>query len=111
MAKTTITQITDDLDGSKGADEISFSLRGSHYTIDLGKKNLAALEKALQPYIEAATKAPRAAARTRRPSKPGSSGQDLAAVRDWARSAGLEVSSRGRIPKNVLEQYEAARGR
>ena len=38
MAKTTIIQITDDLDGSKDAKEVSFSFQGADYTIDLSKK-------------------------------------------------------------------------
>lgn len=118
MAKTTITQISDDLDGSKDAEEVSFSFRGVEYSIDLGKKNQAAFEKALKPYLGAATKV------SKRPSRSGSgrsaatpkkrardagkqsgSGQDLAAVREWARSKGIEVSERGRVARSVLEQY------
>ena len=106
MAKTTITQVTDDIDGSKDAQEVTFSFRGIDYTIDLGKRNLAALEKALKPYIEAGAKVP-SSARSRRSVKSGTSGQDLAAVRKWAKSKGIDVSSRGRIPRTVLEQYEA----
>ncbi|PVG82131.1 hypothetical protein DDE18_15765 [Nocardioides gansuensis] len=108
MAKTTITQITDDLDGSKDAQEVSFSYQGTDYTIDLGKKNMAAFEKALKPYISAATKVSKRAARSGRSAKPRTANQNLAAVRAWAKSAGLEVSDRGRIPKSVLAQYEAA---
>lgn len=107
MAKTTLIQITDDLDGSKDAQEISFSFQGNRYTIDLAKKNLAAFEKALKPYISAATKAPKGSTRTSRSAKPKSMNQDLAAVREWAKSAGIEVSDRGRISKAVLDQYAA----
>lgn len=111
MAKNTIIQITDDLDGSKNAQEVSFSYQGTDYTIDLGKKNLAAFEQALKPYISAATKVPKRAARSSRSAKSRSTNQNVADVRDWAKSAGVEVSDRGRIPKAVLEQYEAAQGR
>jgi hypothetical protein len=48
-------EITDDLDGSKDAEEVSFSFRGTDDTIALGKKNLAAFEKALRPYLKAGT--------------------------------------------------------
>ncbi|QIX26940.1 Lsr2 family protein [Nocardioides sp. JQ2195] len=108
MAKTTLIQITDDLDGSKHAQEISFAFQGTDYTIDLGKKNLAGLEKALKPYISAATKVPRSSNRTSRSTKPKATNQNLTAVRKWAASNGLEISDRGRIPKAVLEQYSAA---
>jgi hypothetical protein len=32
---------------------------------------------------------------------------DLSAVRAWARSQGLKISDRGRIPGEVLSRYEA----
>lgn len=105
MAKT---QITDDIDGSKDAREVSFAFQGTNYNIDLGKKNLAAFEKASKPYIDAATKVSRGPAKTRRSTKSRFSGGSDAAVREWAREAGIEVSQRGRIPKAVLEQYESA---
>lgn len=38
----------------------------------------------------------------------GSDGPDPIAVREWATSQGIEVSSRGRISQKVLEQYAAA---
>jgi hypothetical protein len=108
MAKTTIIEITDDLDGSKNAEEVSFSFRGTDYTVDLGKRNLAALEKALKPYIEAASRVSKGPARKRRSTKAADTGSDLTAIRAWAKDAGIELSARGRIPKAVREQYDAA---
>lgn len=110
MAKTTLIEITDDLDGSKNAQEISFSFRGTDYTVDLGKKNLAALEKALKPYIDAASKVSKGPAAKRR-SKTANTGPQLSAIRAWAKDAGIEVSERGRISKVVREQYDAAHGK
>lgn len=112
MAKTTVTEITDDLDGSKNAEEVSLSFRGTDYTIDLGKKkNLAAFEKALEPYVEAGSRVSRGSARKRRPTKTAGAGADLSAIREWTKDAGLAVSERGRIPKAVREQYDAAHNR
>ena len=112
MAKTitTTTTVTDDLDGSKDASEIAFSYDGADYTIDLGKKNAAAFEKALKPYLEAATKVPRrsSAARRVKSSTASASRQDLGKIREWAREQGLEVSQRGRVPASIVQQYEAA---
>ena len=52
MAKQTTVMITDDLDGSANAKEVSFSLNGRTWIIDLSAKNRAALEKALkQPVV------------------------------------------------------------
>jgi hypothetical protein len=105
MAKTTITQITDDLDGSKGAETYSFALQGTEYSIDLSNKNFKALEKLLLPYIEAGQKVSHRSLSTRRST---SSQKNVGALREWARIQGLEVSERGRIPKAIVEQYEAA---
>lgn len=35
-------------------------------------------------------------------------GVDTAAVRAWAASNGIELSTRGRVPKNVIPQYRDA---
>lgn len=107
MAKNTIVEITDDIDGSKNAQEVTFSFQGVNYTVDLAKKNLTAFEKALQPYIDVATKVPGSRAATRR----GGSAprQDLASIRAWAQQNGIEIAPRGRISKDVIAQYEAAK--
>ena len=105
MAKTTITQITDDLDGSSNAETYRFGWQGTEYSIDLSSKNFKAFDKLLRPYVEAGTKI------TKRSSTPGKTpkqSRDLAAIRAWAKDNGHAVSERGRLPKTVLEQYDAA---
>jgi hypothetical protein len=106
MAKTVSVVITDDLDGSPDAETVAFGFDGHNYEIDLGKKNLAKLQKSLQPFMDAgrrstqrkAAKAPRAAG----------SRVDRAAVRAWAAGQGLKVSERGRISAEVMSKYDAA---
>ena len=106
MAKTVNVVITDDLDGSPGAETVSFGIDGHSYEIDLGQKNLAKLQKSLQPFIDAGRRtAHRGAAKPARGAAPGA---DRAAVREWAASQGLKVSERGRISAEVLTKYEAA---
>lgn len=105
MAKTTITQITDDLDGSNGAQTYSFAWQGTEYAIDLSNKNFRVLDKLLRPYVEAGQRVARHSASSRR---SRSSHTNTAAIREWARSQGLEVSERGRIPNSITEQYRAA---
>jgi hypothetical protein len=111
MARTTITQITDDIDGSSNAEEVSFSFMGVDYTIDLAKKNRAAFEKALKPYVEAGTRVSRrarASSQSKKSSAKSATGTDLRAVRAWAAENGHEVSARGRIPRTILEAYKDA---
>lgn len=111
MAKQTTVTITDDLDGSANAKEVSFSLDGRSWVIDLSAKNRAALEKALKPYIAKATEQRGAG---RRSKSTGSSSRskprtDLAAVREWAKANGHKVSDRGRISADVVAAYDSAR--
>jgi|SRR5579875_1024449 len=115
MAKTLVT--TDDLDGSAEAETIRFSYNGTSYTIDLAKKNKAAFEKALKPYIDVAQKsagrrpaASSASRRSRGGRRRSGASVDLAAVRTWARESGIEVSERGRIAQSVIDAYTEAAG-
>ncbi|GAB3263648.1 histone-like nucleoid-structuring protein Lsr2 [Nocardioides dilutus] len=114
MAKTTIVQVSDDLDGSANASEVRFAFEGTEYTIDLSGKNRKALEKALRPYIEAGTKVSgrhsgtARSARSKRSGSARNSAVDLTAVRAWARENGHQVSDRGRLPKAVLDAYTAS---
>ena len=110
MAKQTTVTITDDLDGSANAKEVSFSLNGKSWVIDLSAKNRAALEKALKPYIAKATEQgqrPRRGKATRSSSRPKSR-SDLAAIREWAKDNGHQVSDRGRISADIQKAYDAA---
>lgn len=115
MAKTLIT--TDDIDGSSDAETVKFSYDGTTYTIDLGKKNRAALEKALKPYIDVAQRAgggrrsaTAGSSRRGRSSRRRSAGPDLAEVRAWARENDIDVSERGRIAQTVIDAYTQANG-
>ena len=110
MAKQTTVTITDDIDGSGNAKEVSFSLNGRSWVIDLNAKNRAALEKALKPYIAKATEQRGTSRRGKgvRKTSRGKSRNDLGAVREWAKANGHQVSDRGRISAAVQEAYDAA---
>lgn len=105
MAKTVSVVVTDDLDGTPDAETVAFSVEGQSYEIDLSQKNLARLQKSLQPFMEAGRKtALRKAVRSGRTAVR----VDRAAVRAWASAQGLQVSERGRISAEVMTKYEAA---
>ena len=99
MAKKQIVTITDDIDGRSAAETVSFAYAGRNYEIDLGEKNKAKLEKALEPFISAARK-PSAGRKVSVPTP-----LDLNAVRSWAAQQGLEVAARGRVAKKVIEAF------
>ena len=113
MAQKKIVTITDDIDGRAGAETVSFAYAGRSYEIDLGEKNRAKLEKALEPFIGAARKAGGSRSGAvkssgRSATQDPSSGIDLNAVRAWAAEQGIEVAKRGRLAKNVLEAFVKA---
>ena len=116
VARQTTVTVTDDLDGSANAKEVSFSLDGTSWTIDLNTKNRAALAKALAPYIAKATQQPQQTRRgrtgttakgPRRTSSRRARG-DLGEIRTWANSNGYAVSNRGRISSEVQQAYDSA---
>lgn len=115
MARQTTVTVTDDLDGSANAKEVTFGWDGTWWTIDLSAKNRASLEKALRPYLAKATKQTgqgggKKARRTGASTKPRSSTSraDLGDVRAWARSNGHQVSDRGRVSAAIQKAYDAA---
>jgi hypothetical protein len=111
MAQKVQTLLIDDLDGGEAEDTIRFGLDGTDYEIDLSAKHAEALRKALAPYLSAARRAPGSAAR--RPGRNGrraanAGGPDPTAVREWAKSQGIEVKDRGRVPAELIVKFKAA---
>lgn len=109
MAKTIVTQYTDDLDGSKAQGTVRFSYAGTTYEIDLSAKNTKAFEKALSPYVSAARKVRATTTTSRRSRATAGPKRDLAEVRAWAQSNGFQIADRGRIPAAVIEAFESRR--
>jgi hypothetical protein len=98
--------LVDDLDGSEATDTVTFSLDSRTYEIDLSDENAAKLRDTLAQYIAAA----RRDTGTRRSvaahtQQPAGEREQTAAIRQWARGNGLNVSERGRIPKSVAEAF------
>ncbi|MGO9080423.1 MAG: histone-like nucleoid-structuring protein Lsr2 [Streptosporangiaceae bacterium] len=110
MSRQTIVTITDDIDGTGGAQTVTFGYEGQAWEIDLGPKNYEEFMGGIAPYMAAARRASGngSASRRRGAPRPASPRHDSAAVRQWARENGVQLSERGRIPRQVLAQYEAS---
>ncbi|WP_030144769.1 histone-like nucleoid-structuring protein Lsr2 [Spirillospora albida] len=108
MAQKVEVLLVDDIDGGEADETVSFSLDGTQYEIDLSKKNAAKLRNGLEPFVSHGRKVRRAAGRPARGTRTAGSRERSAEIRDWAKRNGIEVNARGRIPANVIEQYEAA---
>jgi hypothetical protein len=114
MARRIVHQLVDDLDGTLlevgEGETVLFSLDGVAYEIDLTGDNAAALRETFGRYIAAARPVSRSASSSARPAprRTRGGGQDYAAIREWAKQNGHEVSERGRVPAAILEAYDAA---
>lgn len=111
MATQTLTTMVDDIDGS--TDDVvtcAFGLGDSHFEIDLNAAHREELESVLERFIAAARPVRTAKpSRQRRPAETSRTDRDLThKIRQWAKENGHEVSERGRLPKTLIEAYEAA---
>lgn len=104
MATKITVALEDDLEGGPAVETVRFSVGGTEYEIDLNKKNAAAFRRKLAPFVEHARRAGRG---PRRRSGRSAAGRERgAAIRAWAQEQGIAVSARGRIPADVVEQYD-----
>ncbi|MDO3109813.1 Lsr2 family protein [Mycobacteroides abscessus] len=111
MAKKVTVQLVDDVDGEVAADEsVEFGLDGVTYEIDLSAKNAEKLRKQLSTWVDHARKV---SGRRRGSSgsgrkRPSIDRAQSAAIREWAGKNGHAVSSRGRIPAEVIDAFNAS---
>lgn len=114
MAKKVTVTLVDDFDGDSPAEEtVEFGLDGKNFEIDLSTDHAGELRSDLQRWID---KARPVSASRRRGSAAGATGngrprvtrEQGAAIREWARRNGETVSSRGRIPHDVVEKFNKA---
>jgi hypothetical protein len=113
VAQKVEVTLVDDLDGGAADETVSFAIDGASYEIDLSGKNAQKLRDAVTPYLGAARKVGRVAARSGRGGRSGGSAtvdrEQNQAIREWAKKKGLNVSERGRIPAEIVERYHAER--
>ncbi|WP_306359796.1 Lsr2 family protein [Nocardia sp. CC227C] len=110
MARKVIVEMVDDYDGQSKAEEtVLFAVDGVAYEIDLSKLNAAKMRGMFEqwtPHARRVGRVPRGKAAGK--PRPAVDREQTQAIRDWARKNGFEVSSRGRVPSEVLEAYNKA---
>jgi hypothetical protein len=117
MAQRVQVLLVCDLHGDEtpASQTVEFALDGSAYEIDVCDQHAAELRDRFASYLGAARRsggrgATSASGRTsRRRRRSGGSGE-AARIREWARSQGLAVPERGRIPAELAEKYAQAHG-
>ena len=111
MAQKVQTLFVDDLDGSEAEGTVRFGLDGTEYEIDLNAEHGRQLRDALARYVAAGR---RVGAGTRRPARGGRKAQPNALntteIREWAKTQGIDVKDRGRVPAELVVKFKAATG-
>lgn len=113
MARKVTVTLVDDFDGETTADEtLEFGLDGVTYEIDLSAKNAEKLRNDLKKWVEVGR---RVSGRRRGGRTAGAARgrgaidrEQSAAIREWARRNGHKVSTRGRIPADIIDAFHAA---
>jgi len=116
VAKQIIHKLVDDLDGGDADETVKFALDGIQYEIDLSKKNAAKLRDVIAPFVAAGSKVGRGGVVVGGRAARGRGGaaadrEQNKAIRSWAKREGKEISDRGRIPQEIVDEYHAKAGR
>jgi hypothetical protein len=111
MAQRVRTILVSDLSGDEvesGGQSISFSYKGVDYTIDLTAKEAAGFDKAIAMYVQHARKAGRGRAARSSSGSSHSQAERVSTMKTWADEQGIGYPKRGRLPKSLVEAYDAA---
>ncbi len=108
MAQRTKIILIDDVDGSEAAETISFALDGVNYEMELSEENAKKLRGELDGWIKNARRVSGRLSRGRRGSSVTRVPSNSSAIREWARANGYTVNERGRLPKEIVDAFEAA---
>lgn len=108
MAQKVIIHLIDDLDGSDATQTVQFGYEGVEYTIDLSDANAANLRTILTEHAQVARRT--SGRRKTSSNNPVPKNSDAAQMREWLRSAGHEISDRGRIPNDLVKLYQERPG-
>lgn len=104
MARKTVVEWVDDLDGSAASETVTFTIDGSRYEIDLSEKNAAKLRAVMSRWIDASRRS------GHRRASGGPAKHDPAEstnARKWAIDNGFDVGPRGRLRAEVLDAYRS----
>ena len=99
-------QLEDDLTGGPADETIAFGVDGRDFEIDLNAKHAATFRKQLAAFVDRAR--PMRAHRPRTTARTTASRERSRAIRAWAEEQGFEIADHGRLPANVIKEYERA---
>ena len=109
MAQKVQVVFIDDLDGSEATGTVKFGLDGVNYEIDLNSQHEDEFRRALAPFTAHARKA-KVATAPARGQRARHSREQVQLIREWAKDNGFDVKDRGRVPADVVAEYQQANG-
>jgi hypothetical protein len=101
-------QLEDDLTGGPADETIHFTLDGRSYEIDLNSRHAAEFRHRLGPFTENAR--PVRPQRARVTVRSAASRERSRQIRLWAEQSGFVLSPHGRLPGDVIQQYDREHG-
>jgi hypothetical protein len=111
MAQKVNVLLVDDIDGSDAIETVKFGLDGTEYEIDLSAEHVEELRELAAHYIGRARKLGGAGRRPGRSRSTAANATSPGKIRDWAKGQGIKINDRGRVPADVVAQYETANSR
>ena len=110
MAKKTVIQIVDDIDGAEleEYETVRWSLDGKNYEFDTSPEHAEEFRNHVATYVAVSRTSSGRTAPARRQSGSARSAANTRVIRQWAADNGYTVSDRGRIPADIVAAYEAA---
>lgn len=107
MAIKTLVSIESDLSGKSPAETVMFGWNGYQYEIDVTEEEKSELGSRFEDIIQVARVKGKRANGKPRPARSNLEASP-ATVREWARSQGLDVPKRGRIPSEIIDKFNEA---
>ena len=99
-------QLEDDLTGGPADETVLFGVDGRDYQIDLNAKHAATFRKQLAAFIKRARSV--RSTRGRSATRSAASRDRSRQIRTWAEQQGFNVAAHGRLPADVIQEYDRA---
>src|ERR1700758_2426859 len=100
--------LEDDLTGGPADETVKFGMDGREYEVDLSTRHASEFRRLVAPFVEHARLVLQQRSRPR--ARTASSRERSRQIRSWAERQGFSVAEHGRLPANVIEEYELAHG-
>jgi Lsr2 len=99
-------RLEDDLTGGPADETVKFGLEGLDYEVDLSSRHAAEFRRQLAPFVDRARRV--RSQRSRARARTAASRERSREIRAWAEQQGYSVAEHGRLPGNIIHEYDVA---